>query len=54
MKGGLRKMDAVDELIQWAWDELDNGNGAKINSILSVCRRMHFRARIFYNLPLRS
>ena len=47
-------MHAVSELIQWAWDEAFNGNDAKINSILSVCKRMHFRARVFYNLPLKG
>lgn len=45
-------MNAVDELIRWSWDELENGNSAKIDRILGVCRRMHFRARVFYNLPL--
>ena len=47
-------MNAVSELIQWAWDEAGKGNDAKVDSILSVCRRMHFRARVFHNLPLRS
>jgi hypothetical protein len=47
-------MNAVSELIQWAWDEQGKGNGAKINSILSVCRRLRFRARVFHNLPLRE
>lgn len=46
-------MDAVSELIQWAWDLVGKGNGAKINSILSVCRRMRLRARVFHKLPLR-
>lgn len=47
-------MHAVDELIQWAWDEVGKGNCAKVDSILNVCRRMHFRARVFHDLPLRS
>ena len=54
MKGDAKAMHAVSELIQWAWDEVGKGKGAKINSILSVCRRMHFRARVFYKLPLKS
>ena len=45
-------MHAVSELIQWAWDEVGKGNDAKADSIISVCRRMRFRARVFYNLPL--
>jgi len=45
-------MDEVGELIIWAWDEYDRGNTMKIERILGVCRRMHFRARIFHNLPL--
>jgi hypothetical protein len=45
-------MSAIDNLLEWAWYELHNGNPVKARLINGVCYRMMNRKRAFNRLKL--